>query len=125
MRIRIAHSLVKTRSLPFLLALLVPLIPALMGCAEPTASTAQGPTGAPLPSFSTERESYLIPPEIPSALLSFLFTTVEDKAEIVAIAALSSSEDRWVLAVTSEQLPKLSITKTQTFIRVGQEWREE
>ena len=125
MRIRLAHSLVKTRSLPFLLALLVPLIPALMGCAEPTARTTQGPTGAPLPSFSTERESYLIPPEIPSALLSLLFTTVEGKAEIVAIAALSSSEDRWVLAVTSEQLPELSITKTQTFIRVGQEWREE
>ena len=125
MRIRIAHSAVKTRSSPFLLALLVPLIPALMGCVEPTVSTAQGPTGAPLRSFSTERESYLIPPEIPSALLSLLFNSVKGGAEILAIAALSSSEDRWVLAVTSEQLPELSITTTQTFIRMGQEWREE
>lgn len=114
----------KKPSLQFGLALLS-LSLTLSGCASGSTRVAQGPTGEEVLSLSDERESYLIPPEIPSEVLTLLFRRISVEGEILAISITSKSANRWTLEVTTEKLPSQATTRRRDFARVGKIWREE
>lgn len=87
----------------------------------------QGPTGVIAEPSVQARESYLIPPEIPPSLLTYIFTCQapsEKKGEILSISVLDSGEESWTLEIMREFLPDEVRTDVHRFIARGQRWRE-
>jgi hypothetical protein len=130
---RIRSLLALSPALPLALPLL-PLLLLLSGCSNALGSSGQasgseiatriqGPTGDSLELRSVERESYLIPPEIPNALLTLIFNSVALGSEILEIDIVSASEARWVLDITTEDLSSGSATRRFTYLCIGEIWQ--
>ena len=122
-------STVKIKSFAALLCALV-----LSGCTSHGGAqvvsaipSEQGPTGVIAEPSVQARESYLIPPEIPPSLLTYIFTreaTRAKKGEILSISVLDSGEESWTLEITREFLPNEIRTDVHRFIARGKRWRE-
>jgi len=92
-----------------------------------TIPSEQGPTGVIAEPSVQVRESYLIPPEIPPSLLTYIFTRQslsEKKGEILSISVLDSGEESWTLEILREFLPDEIRTDVHRFIARGKRWRE-
>lgn len=86
-----------------------------------------GPTGVIAEPSVQARESYLIPPEIPPSLLTYIFTreaTRATKGEILSISVLDSGEESWTLEIMREFLPDETRTDVHRFTARGKRWRE-
>ena len=106
---------------------------ALCACATPQISAADssrkklGPTGFVTESVVETRESYLIPPEIPTSLLTYIFQRdLEDRktGEIVAISIYDQSERMWALNILRESPPDGISERVHRYVPVGTSWRE-
>lgn len=107
------------------IALLV-LLPFLVsGCAFADQSGGpQGPTGVRERSAPITLESYLIPPEIPSSLVSYLLQTKPENSEIVSIGVLAHLEKKWTIEISLERLPAETFREVIEFVKSGESWRE-
>jgi hypothetical protein len=122
-------STVKIKSIAALLCALVlsgctSLGGAQVGSAIPSE---QGPTGVIAELSVQAQESYLIPPEIPPSLLTYIFARQalsEKKGEILSISVLDSGEESWTLEIMREFLPDEIRTDVHRFIARGKRWRE-
>lgn len=109
-----------SRGCRFLVALV-----ALVGCSAPQ-DLSLGPTGNSQRAISKPdvRESYLIPPEIPASLLTYLFRSRTSKGEITSIHVHEVVENIWTLAITSESLPDGVFFEVHRFAPDGATWRQ-
>ena len=88
---------------------------------------AQGPTGESSFDAELSRESYLIPPEIPPSLLTYIFardSRVSRQGEILSISVRDQSARHWALEILREALPDRVTTQVHHFEAVGETWRE-
>lgn len=97
----------------------------LVGCAAPQ-EVSLGPTGNSQRATSTAdaRESYLIPPEIPPSLLTYLFKKKTHEREITSIYVHDVAENIWTLEITSESLPDGVFSEIHRFAPDGMTWRQ-
>jgi hypothetical protein len=109
------------------------LVLALCGCATPQTSAADsssqklGPTGLVADPVVETRESYLIPPEIPTSLLTYIFQRDlddEKRGEIIAISISDQSENMWALNILRESPPDGISERVHRYIPTGTSWRE-
>lgn len=98
---------------------------ALVGCTSPE-QPPLGPTGSSTNSLLEPgvRESYLIPPEIPASLLTYIFEHNARGREITSISVKDVAGNIWTLDITSESLPDSSLSETARFAPSGATWRE-
>jgi hypothetical protein len=68
------------------------------------------------------RESYLIPPEIPASLLTYLFDSTAREREITSIRVKDVAENIWTLEITSESLPDSALRTVHRFALDGTTW---
>lgn len=112
------------RSLSFLVISLV-----LGGCTSVIqAHSAQGPTGSDKRSqvvAPIALESYLIPPEIPPTLISYILTTRPVDSEIIALVVRDHSDRSWTLEISRERLPAEIITETIRYVWMGKSWQAQ
>ena len=128
----ISPSTLSPMKIKFIAGLLCALV--LSGCTSHggaqvgnTIPSEQGPTGVIAEPSVQARESYLIPPEIPPSLLTYIFTRQamsEKKGEILSISVLDSGEESWTLEIMREFLPEEIRTDVHRFIARGKRWRE-
>jgi len=106
---------------------------ALCGCSTlqissaDTSTTEFGPTGSLSESVGQTRESYLIPPEIPTSLLTYIFKRdLEDvkTGEILAISVSDQSEKMWALKILRESPPDGISERVHRYVTAGTSWRE-
>lgn len=81
----------------------------------------QGPLGISTEDF---RESYLIPPEIPSTLLTYIIDRIPRGIELTSMKVLNQSASRWQIALSYERPPDSLEQIVREFISDGQRWRE-
>ena len=87
----------------------------------------QGPTGDISFPAESSRESYLIPPEIPTSLVTYIFTrrsNVRNQGEILAISVRDQSRGMWTLEILREAFPDQITTEVLHFKAEGATWRE-
>lgn len=87
----------------------------------------QGPTGEISFSKESARESYLIPPEIPPSLLTYIFardSRASRQGEILSISIRDQSARHWTLEILREALPDQVTMQVHHFEAVGVTWRE-
>lgn len=97
----------------------------LAGCSPHVAErtkTSQGPTGSQVQ--PSDWESYLIPPEIPSTLLDYLFAKKLQDGEITSIKLKDVTDDIWALEVTTERLPNQSHSRVIKYQNIDGTWIE-
>ena len=88
---------------------------------------AQGPTGEISFDAERSRESYLIPPEIPPSLLTYIFardSRDSRQGEILSISVRYQSARHWTLEILREALPDRVTTQEHHFEAAGETWRE-
>ena len=108
----------------FLLATCI-LLCACQGEPTPVGSATeaiQGPQGQIMNQAEKSDATYLIPPEIPPSLVTFIVDAFSRRGEITSLEVLDHGEERWTIQIITERLPDEIASEIHTFIPRGDSW---
>lgn len=101
------------------------LLSACQGEPTPVSSARQalqGPQGQIMNQEEKSEASYLIPPEIPPSLVTFIVDAFSRNGEITGLEILDHGDERWTIQITTERLPNQIESEIHTFIPHGDSW---
>ena len=82
----------------------------------------QGPQGQIMNQAEKSEATYLIPPEIPPSLVTFIVDAFSRNGEITGLEILDNGDERWTIQITTERLPNQIESDIHTFIPQGDSW---